>query len=147
MGKFIDYAEKRLGALGVEAKVSEDRSFIVLRQETEEASLLVILHEDSNLLLATFSPGVRVPEAKLPAIREFVCATNARLRLGSLDLSRDNHELSFKIANLLYSPDFTEDLLRKIMATGMQTTVAALRGVRAILDEGADCEEALRRLT
>jgi hypothetical protein len=147
MGKFIDYAEKRLGALGVEAKVSEDRAFIVLRQEAEAASLLIVMHEEANLLLASFSPGIRVPEAKLPAIREFVCATNARLRLGSFDLSADHHELSFKIANLLYSPDFTEDLLRKIMATGMQTTVAALRGVRAILDEGAGCEEALRRLT
>ena len=146
MSRFIDFAEKRFADLGIEAKLSEDRKFIVLRQEAEEANLLVILHEESNLLLASFSPGLRVPEAKRPAIREFVCAVNGRLRLGSFDLARDTGELTFKIANLLYSPDFTEDFLRKIMATGVQTTIAALKGVSAILEEGASCEEALQRL-
>jgi putative sensory transduction regulator len=146
MSAFIDFAERRFSALGIEAKLSEDRKFVVLRQEAEGANLLVILHEDNNLMLASFSPGVRVPEEKLPAMREFICAANARLRFGSLDLARDNQELSFKIANLLYSPDFTEDLLRKIMATGVQTTVAILKGVSAILDDGASCEEALQRL-
>jgi hypothetical protein len=146
MGKFIDYAEKRFSVLGIETKVSEDRKFIVIRQEAEGVNLVVILHEDNNLLLVSFSPGIRVPDGKLPVVHEFICAANSRLRFGTVDLSRDNRELSFKIANLLYSPDFTEDLLRKIMATGVQTTVAVLKGVSAILDEDASCEEALRRL-
>lgn len=145
MSRFIDFAEKRLAGLGIETKLSEDRNVLVLRQETEEASLLVILQEEGNLLLASFSPGVRVPEAKLPAMREFVCAVNGRLRFGTLELARDNAELSFKIANLLYSPDFTEDLLRKIMATGVQTTITLLKGAAAVLD-GVSCEEALQRL-
>jgi hypothetical protein len=146
MSHFIDYAEKRFLALGIEAKLSEDRKYIVLRQEAEETSLVVVMHEENNLLLVSFSPGVRVPPERRPTIWEFVGAVNARLRLGSVDVSHETGELVFKIANLLYSPDYTEDLLRKIMATGVQTTVAVLRGVKAILDEGAGCEEALRRL-
>ncbi len=146
MGAFVDFAEKRFAALGIETKLSEDRKFIVLRQPADETDLLVILHEENSLLLASFYPDIRVPESRLPAIHEFICAVNNRMRLGLLDIARDNRELCFKIANLLYSDAFTEDLLRKIMATGVQTTFMLTKGVRAILDDGASCEEALRRL-
>jgi hypothetical protein len=146
MGAFIDFAEKRFAELGLETKLSEDRKFIVFRQQAEGGNLLVILHEDNNLLIASFYPGFRVPDDRLAAVYEFVCAINNRMRFGAVEVARDNQELSFKISNLLYSSAFTEDLLRKIMATGVQTTAMVMKPIAAIVGEGISCDEALQRL-
>jgi hypothetical protein len=144
---FIDFAQKRFAGLGVETKVSEDRKFIVMRQEGKPCNVLIILHEEANLLTATFQPEVKVPAERLPALYEYIVAANDRLRFGALGVSRGaNPEVTFKITNLLYSPDFTEDFLRKIMSTGIQTTDGLMRGVLAIIEEGASCEEALAKL-
>ena len=144
---FIDFAQKRLAGLGVETKVSEDRKFIVMRQEGKPCNVLIILHEEANLLTATFQPEVKLPPKQLPLLYEYVVGANDRLRFGALGLSRGpTPELAFKITNLLYSPDYTEDLLRKIMSTGIQTTEGLMRGVLAITEEGASCDEALAKL-
>src|SRR5206468_1888128 len=94
---FIDFAQKRFAGLGVETKVSEDRKFIVMRQEGQPCNVLVILNEDANLLTATFQPEVKVPADRVAALTEFVVAANDRLRFGALFLSRGPQpELSFK---------------------------------------------------
>jgi hypothetical protein len=144
---FIDFAQKRFAGLGVETKVSDDRKFIVMRQEGKPCNVLIILHEEANLLTATFQPEVKVPSDRLPVLYEFAMAANDRLRFGALGISSGAApEISFKITNLLYSPDFTEDFLRKIMSTGVQTTDGLTRGILAIIEEGASCEEALGKL-
>jgi hypothetical protein len=144
---FIDFAQKRFAGLGVETKVSEDRKFIVMRQEGQPCNVLIILHEEANLLTATFQPEVKVPPERAAPLAEFVVAANDRLRFGALGLSRGPQpELTFKITNLLYSTDYTEDFLRKIMSTGIQTIDGLMRGALAILDEEASCEEALARI-
>jgi hypothetical protein len=144
---FVDFAQKRFAGLGVETKVSEDRKFIVMRQEGKPCNVLIILHEEANLLTATFQPEVKVPSEHLATLYEFVVAANDRLRFGALGLSRGTTpEISFKITNLLYSPDFTDDFLRKIMSTGIQTTEGLMNGVLAIVEEGASCRDALARI-
>jgi hypothetical protein len=143
---FVDFAQKRFAGLGVVTKVSEDRKFIVMRQEGTPYNVLIILHEENNLLTATFKPEVKVQDDRLPVLYQYICAANGRLRFGALGIDEDSNELSFKITNLLYSPDFTEDFLRKVMSTGLQTTEGLMRGVLAITEEGASSEEALMRI-
>jgi hypothetical protein len=145
MSAFIDFAQRRFAELGVDARASEDRRFIVARQ-AGDPDIIIVLHDEGALLTASFQPELKVPEAKLEPLYAYVCAVNNLLRLGALVLSPSSLEFTFKITNLLYSTDFTEDFLRKIMTTGVRTAEDTMKGVRAIVDEGASVEDAVRRL-
>lgn len=102
---------------GVEFEVEEARSAVSAGFSFADGMIVLridVNEDDDSIQVLAFLP-IRVPEEKRPAASEFLNQVNYGLRLGNLEMDRNDGEVNVRASAPYPTGDLSEETIRKLI--------------------------------
>jgi hypothetical protein len=131
--KFTLHDDRRTVMLGVTGKNGRYQCFVHVRDEHPVVSVFSIA-------------GVRVPEAKLPAMAEFLTRANYGLCLGNFEMDYSDGEVRYKTSLDIRDGELTTDMIKVLVHANFGTMDRYFPGMMAVLSGSGSPESAVARI-